>query len=137
MLRIKAGSNGMPRCAAAISGWMALLPPISIDMTPRNRHQLDGPRGQPAVDEPLLAHQRRAHVGNDRDVVIVLERLRVHQGYARALAIEPAHVDEPVIRAAAAAGAQDPGTDRQRFDIVGGDLFHECHRPSMRSRLNV
>src|SRR6266849_4953057 len=32
-----ASMTGIPRCAAAISGWMALPPPISIDMTPRNR----------------------------------------------------------------------------------------------------
>src|SRR5204863_9813304 len=87
-------------------------------------HPLAGACGQPAVDEPLLAHQRRAHVGNDRDVVVVFERLRIHQEYARTLAIEPAHVDEAMIGAAPAAGAQDPGADRQRFDIVAVEISH-------------
>jgi hypothetical protein len=34
------------------------------------------------------------------------------------LGIEPPHVEEPQIGAAAAAGAEDPGADRQRLDVV-------------------
>ena len=41
---------------------------------------------------------------------------------AMPLGVEPAHVEQAEIRTAATAGAQDPGADRQRLDVVGGDL---------------
>ena len=56
--------------------------------------------------------------------VVVVEHLRVHQVDPRAFAIEPAHVEQGVIGAAAASGAEDPGTDGQRFDVLGGELSH-------------
>jgi hypothetical protein len=33
---MSASTTGSSRCAAAISGWIELLPPISSDMTARN-----------------------------------------------------------------------------------------------------
>jgi hypothetical protein len=36
------------------------------------------------------------------------------------LAIESAHVEEPEIGASAAAGAEDPGADRQGLEVVEG-----------------
>jgi hypothetical protein len=65
------------RWAAAISGWMALPPPISSDMIGAEAaalvalHHLDGARDGAAVREPLLSDQGRAHVGDDGDVVVV------------------------------------------------------------------
>jgi len=69
-----------------------------------------------AVGEPLLTDQRRPHVRDDRDPGIVGQLERRHQLDPVPLGIEPAHVEEPEIGAAAAAGAEDPGADRQRFD---------------------
>ena len=69
--------TGRFRCAAAISGWIEFPPPISSDMIPRNLwpvcslHQLDGAGDGAAVGQPLLADQRRAHVGDRGDPVVV------------------------------------------------------------------
>ena len=71
-----------------------------------------------AVGEALLPDQRRAHVGDDRDPVVVGEIERRHQLDPVPLGIKPAHVEEAEIRAAAAAGAEDPGADREAFDVV-------------------
>jgi hypothetical protein len=47
-----------------------------------------------------------------------------HQLDTMPLGVEPAHVEEPGIRAATAAGAEDPGADRQRLDVVERQFSH-------------
>ena len=86
---------------------------------------LDGAGDVAAVGEAFLANQRRPHVGHHRDPVVVGEIQRRDQFDAVPLGIEPPHVEEPEIRAAAAAGAEDPGADREAFDVVEGD--RGCH----------
>ena len=71
-----------------------------------------------AVGEALLPDQRRPHVGDDRDEIVVGEVERRHQLDAVPRGIQPAHVEQTEIRAAAAAGAEDPGADCQRLDVV-------------------
>jgi hypothetical protein len=66
-----------------------------------------------AVREAFLPDQWRAHVGDDRDPVVVRQIERRHQRDPMPLGVEPAHVEQPEIGAAAAAGAEDPGADRQ------------------------
>ena len=75
-----------------------------------------------AVGEALLADQRRPHVRDDRHPIVVGEIERRHQLDPVPLGIEPAHVEEPEIRAAAAAGAEDPRPDRQ------ASMSSECDR---------
>src|SRR5207247_7880865 len=43
---------------------------------------------------------------------------------ADALAIEPPHVEQRVIRTAAAARSENPGADGQCLDVVRGELSH-------------
>ena len=81
-------------------------------------HQLDGARDGAAVGQALLADQRRAHVRHGGDPVVVGELGRRHELHAMALLVEGAHVQQPEIGAAAAAGAQHPGADGERFDVV-------------------
>ena len=69
--------TGRFRCAAAISGWIEFPPPISSDMIPRKLragmllHQRDGAGDRAAVGQPLLPDQRRAHVRDGGDPVVV------------------------------------------------------------------
>ena len=99
-------------------------PPISIGITALNLaakkrfHHLDAACGQAAVDKTFLSDERRAHVRHNGNEVVVGERLRVHQAYRRPSRIEQAHVDQSVIRAAAATGAEDPRADSERFDVL-------------------
>ena len=55
------------------------------------------------------------------DPVGVIEIEGRHQLDPVPLGIKPAHVEEPEIRAPPAAGAEDPGPDGKRFDVVQGD----------------
>ena len=120
--------TGRLRCAAAISGWIEFPPPISSDMIPRNcgagvlLHQRHGAGDGAAVGQPLLADQRRAHVGHGGDPVVVQKLVRRHELHAMALLVEGAHVQKAEIGAAAAAGAQDPGADGKRFDVIQRDV---------------
>ena len=120
--------TGRFRCAAAISGWIEFPPPISSDMIPRNLWpvcssiSVDGAGDGAAVGQALLADQRRAHVRHGGDPVVVGELVRRHELHAMALLVEGAHVQQPEIGAAAAAGAQHPGADGQRFDVVESDV---------------
>ncbi len=81
----------------------------------------DGAGDVAAVGKAFLTDQGRPHVGDDRDRVVVIEVEGGHQLDPMPLGIEPAHVEEAKIRAAAAAGAKDPGPDRKGFDIVRCD----------------
>ena len=85
-------------------------------------HQRDGARQRAAVGQAFLADQRRAHVGDDAYPVVVGEIGRIHQLHAIAFAIERTHVQERQVGIAAAAGAENPGADGERFDVVGGDV---------------
>ena len=120
--------TGRFRCAAAISGWIEFPPPISSDMIPRNSwpmwlfHQLDRARDGAAVGQALLPDQRRAHVGHGGHPVVVGQLRRRHELHAMALLVEGAHVQQAEIGTAAAAGAQHPGADGQRFDVVESDV---------------
>ena len=63
---------------------------------------------------------------------------RRHQLHAVALGIEPAQVEQAEIGAAAAAGAEDPGADRERFDFLEADrlqfrLAHDTSSSTMRA----
>src|SRR5437660_686757 len=90
---------------------------------------LDGAR----IGEPLLADQRRTHVGDDGHEVVVGEVHRIHQPHDHALAVEPAPVQQREVRAAAAAGAQDPGADRERLDLGGADVTERRHQKPVNS----
>ncbi len=76
-----------------------------------------------AVGQALLSDQRRAHVGDDSDPVVVIEIERRHQLDPMAVGIEPAQIEQAEIGTAAAAGAQDPGADRQCLDVVEADVL--------------
>ena len=85
-------------------------------------HQRDRAGDGAAVGQALLADERRPHVRHRRDPVVVRERVGRHQRDAMALGVEAAHVEEPEIGAAAPAGAEDPGADRERLDVVEREL---------------
>jgi hypothetical protein len=87
-------------------------------------HVGDGARDGTAVRQALLADERRAHVRDGRDPIVVGEIVRLHQADSVPLGIESAHVEEPEIGAAAAARAEDPGSDGEGFDVVEGELSH-------------
>ena len=91
----------------------------SIRMT---LHEACGTSDGLMIGQPLDADERRAHVGDDADPVVVAKVRGRHELDATALAIEHPHVEQRQIGIAAAAGAQDPGADRERFDIVLGDF---------------
>ena len=111
-----------------MNGWIALPPPISTrhdraEAAARRTPPCSGRRGRcaggssrrswPTSGAPMIettattSSSARASGSRRRD--------------DRALAIEPAHVEEPVIGAAAAAGSEDPGADGERLDLLGGD----------------
>src|SRR6266480_3577676 len=96
-------------------------------------HHRDGARDGARIREPLLAHKGRAHVRDHRHEVVVAERHRVHEPADGALAVELAHVEERQVGAAAAAGAEDPGADRERLDLGRGDGAERGHRVRMLS----
>jgi hypothetical protein len=81
-------------------------------------HDLDGTCQGEAVGQALLADQWRAHVGHRAHPVVVGEVGRIHQPHAMAVAIESPHVEQRQIGVAAATGAEDPGADSQRLDVV-------------------
>ena len=85
-------------------------------------HDRHGARQREAVGQPLLADQRRAHVGDGADPVVVGEVGGIHELHAMAVAIERAHVEQRQIGIAAAARAQHPGADGERFDVVEREL---------------
>ncbi len=87
-----------------------------------------------AVGQAFLVDQRRAHVGHGGNQVVVGEILRLQQRDAAPLCVEPAHIEQAEIGAAAAAGAQNPGADGEAFDIVGGQLAraHSSNSPIVR-----
>ena len=89
-------------------------------------HDRDGAGEGEAVGQPFLADQRRTHVGDGADPVVVGEVGRIHELHAMAVAIERAHVEQRQIGIAAAAGAQHPGADGQRFDVVERE-FAQTH----------
>src|SRR5829696_106567 len=114
---MSASTTGLLRCAAAISGWIELPPPISSAMTARKAT----PRcsSTRATARAMVRLSVRCswptsgapHVRHRRDPGVVLERVGRHQRDAMALGVEAAHVEEPEIRAPAPAGAEDPGAD--------------------------
>ncbi len=84
----------------------------------------DGTGDVAAVGEALLADQRRPHVRNHCDPIVVGEVERRHQPDTVPFGVKPAHVQEPEIGTPATAGAEDPGADRQRFDVVERQFAH-------------
>src|SRR3954447_319200 len=95
---------------------------------PAYRRWFDRSRGTgdvAAIGETLLPDQRRAHVGHDRDPIVIGEVEGRDQLDPLPLGIQAPHVEEAEIRAAAAARAENPGADSETFDIVirewGGD----------------
>ena len=107
---------------------MPLPPPISTDITARNLQppnssmHLDRAGDVAAVGQALLTDQRRAHVGDDSDTIVVLKIQRRHQLHAIAFRVEPAQVEQGQIGAAAATGAEDPGADGKGLDIFKRNL---------------
>jgi hypothetical protein len=87
-------------------------------------HQGHGAGDGAAVGEPFLADERGTHIGHHGHEVVVGEVLGCHQAHPVALGVQPAHVQEAQIGAAAAARPEDPGTDGERLDVVGGELAH-------------
>jgi hypothetical protein len=96
-------------------------------------HHGDGAGDRVRVGEPLLADQRGAHVGDDRDIVVVGQIHRIHERDDGALAIELPHVEQGEIGTAATAGAENPGADGERFDLFGGDGTEGGHEVRMLS----
>ena len=124
-----ASTTGRPVTPATMSERSPLAPPISPDMTARNGaemllHGAQRPGGELRIGQALLPDQRRADAGDHGDEVVVGKVLRIHQRDARAVVVEAAEVDIGEIGIAAAAGAQDPGAGRQRFELVAPDLAH-------------
>jgi hypothetical protein len=87
---------------------------------------LDGAGDVAAVGEALLADQRRPHIRDHRDPIGVGDVKRRHQRDTVPLGIKPAHVQEPEIGTPATAGAENPGPDRQRLDIVECQFSHQA-----------
>ncbi len=126
---MSASTTGNPRCAAAINGWMPLPPPISSDMTARNfcpsnscwistaraMLRLSASRSCPTSGAPMFdtTATQSSSPRSSGDIT----------RHSMPLGIKPAHVQEPEIRAAAAAGAENPRPDRQRLDVVEGDVL--------------
>ncbi len=96
-------------------------------------HQVHSPRDGAAVGEALLPDQRRTHVGNRGDPVVVGQLGRRHELDPVAFLVERPHVEQAEIGAAAAAGAEHPGADGQRFDVVDCDVG-QGHDPVLRAR---
>ena len=87
---------------------------------------LDGAGDVMAVGEALLADQRRPHIRDHRHPILVGEVKGRHQHNTMPLGIEPAHVEEPEIGTPAAAGAEDPGADRQGLDVIERQFAHRA-----------
>src|SRR6516164_2868246 len=86
----------------------------------------DGAGDIAAVGEALLADQRRPHIRNHSDPIRVGEVERRHQLDTVPLGIKPEHAQEPEIGTPATAGAENPGADRQRLDIVECQFSHQA-----------
>ena len=87
---------------------------------------LDSARNIATVGEPLLADERRPHIRDHCHPIFVGEVERRHHGHAMSLGIEPPHVEEPQIGAAAAPGAEDPSADCQRLKVLEREFFHRA-----------
>ena len=85
-------------------------------------HQRDGAGDGATVGQSLLADQRRTHVGDGGDPIVVGQLAGWHELHAMALLVERAHVQQTEIGAAAAAGAEHPGADGKRFDVFQSDV---------------
>ncbi len=78
--------------------------------------------------------ERRPHVRDDRHTVVVGEILGIHERDDLAVSVELPEVQQRQVRAAAAAGAEDPGADRDRFDLVERNRAdHSVNRPNSMS----
>src|SRR5687768_10381667 len=75
------------------------------------------------IRQALLSDEGRADTG---DEIVVREVLRIHQRDARTAVVKAEKVDVGEVGIAAAAGAEDPGAGRQRFELVAPDLAHHC-----------
>jgi hypothetical protein len=75
---------------------------------------------------------RRADPGDQGDRIVVGELLRIHQRDARTAVVQGEKVDVGEVGIAAAAGAEDPGTGRQRFELVASDLAHHRETDAVR-----
>ena len=68
-------------------------------------------------------HVRDLLPGGAREHTIVIIKIqRRHQLHAIAFRVEPAQVEQAQIGAAAATGAENPGADGKRFDILKRNL---------------
>ena len=90
---MSASTTGSSRCAAAISGCDAVAAAdlhrhhgAEFEAAECSSMHLDGAGDVAAVGQPLLADQRRAHVGDDGDPIVVGQIQRRHQLHAIALA---------------------------------------------------
>src|SRR5207247_9869371 len=82
--------------------------------------QRDGAGGGVRGGGPPLSDEGRTHVRHDRDEIVVGEIVRIEQVDDGAGTVQLPHVEEAVIGTAAAARAEDPGADRERFDLGRG-----------------
>ncbi len=87
---------------------------FSISRAARVMVWLSVRRSWPTSGAPMLATTPTQSV--------IVEVGRRHQMHATAFLVEGPHVEQGQVRAAAAAGAQHPGADGQRLDIVGREL---------------
>ena len=88
-------------------------------------HHGDGEGHGLRIGEAFLTDEGGAHVGDDGHQVVVGQLGGVHELAHHALPVEPAHVQEREIGAAAAPGAEDPGADGEALDLLGGDRPHQ------------
>ena len=93
----------------------------AVEMALQRQHRL----GREArVRQPLAADQRRADAGDDRHRVVVGQLFRIQQRDARALPRTGLQIEQRQVGIAAAAGAENPGAGRQRFELVAFDRAH-------------
>ena len=70
------------------------------------------------VGEPLVAHERRAHRRDHRDVRVVGQVVGIDERDARAVPQEAADREVRVIRVPAPARAEDPRAGGERLEVV-------------------
>ncbi len=80
-------------------------------------HQLDGLGDDGAVVQPLLDHQRRAHLADAGDERVIVELQGIDQVEDGAVGVKLLQLQQGLIGITAAAGPEDPGPRRQVFQV--------------------
>ena len=75
------------------------------------------------IAEAFLPNQRRTHLRDDGNHVVIIERHRVHHLHATALGVEPSEIERRDIGVTTASGTQNPGSRCERLDIFFGKFL--------------